>query len=337
MRSPELNLLDLPAFPSDRPNWIKDVTAHGDIQSRNGVPLLKATVSSSGGSLGDIVYRDLLGEITWSPAGLAFKNLSLHALEGKLRSDGMWSFATEKPQRFTVSPQIEAVHVGSLLAQRFPQLKDRVEGKLNFRGQIDADTRNGKVVKEGVQGSGETVIQDGVIRDFNLITMLVLGDGGTSSVSVLPRLPPSLAALFNREDTPFETLKANLIVDQQRIRTDDLLLVTPEYTVTAAGWIGFDRSTRWNGVLVLSPRLSQELQREYKVLRYLLDRRGRLSVSFRAEGRYPNIKLIPENRALAHALRQGFSPGEPVGSGKSPEKGEKKQWLPDSLEELLRQ
>jgi AsmA-like C-terminal region/AsmA family len=337
LRSRELNLLDMPAFPSNKPHWIKNVTAKGDIQSRDGVPLLRATVSSSEGSLGDIVYRELSGEITWSQAGVAFNNLSLRTFDGKLRADGVWSFAAEKPQRFAVSSQLEAVAVGSLLAQRFPQLKDRVEGKLDFRGQIHATTQNGKVAKETLQGSGETLIRDGTIHDFNLIAMLVLGDGATANVSASPRLPSSLAALFNREDTHFDTLKANLIVDQQRIRTDDLLLATPEYTVTAAGWIAFDQSTRWNGVLVLSPRLSQELQREYKMLRYLLDRRGRLSVSFRGEGKYPNIKLTPENRALAQALRQGFSPGEPVGGEKSPEKGERKQWLPDPLERLLRQ
>jgi len=339
LRSPELNLTDLPVFPVGKPNWIKNLTARGDIQSRNGVPLLNATVSSSEGSLGDIVYRDLLGDITWSPAGIAFKNLSLRALDGKVRSDGYWAFGTEQAPRFTMTSQIEAVEVGSLLTQRFPQLKDRVEGELDFRGQVNATTRNGTILKDALRGSGETLIQHGTIRDFNLIALLILGGGGMSNLSVSPRLPPSLAALFNRQDTPFDTLKANLTVDQQRIQTDDLLLATPEYTVTAAGWIGFDRTTQWNGVLVLSPRLSQELQREYKVIRYLLDRRGRLSVPFRVEGRYPNIKVIPENRALAQVLRQGFpqGTGEAAGSGKSPEKGERKQWLPDSLQELLRQ
>ncbi|HEX2928128.1 MAG TPA: AsmA-like C-terminal region-containing protein, partial [Candidatus Binatia bacterium] len=172
---------------------------------------------------------------------------------------------------------------------------------------------------------------------FNLIAKIIPGGGGDSGSS---RLPANLAALVDRPYTPFDTLKANFRVDGQRIRTDDLLLVTPDYTITGAGWVGFDRTTQWNGLLVFSPRITQELQREYKMIRYLLDRRGRLSISFRAEGRFPNVKVKPENRAVAQVLRRSFpqKADEPAaGDGKSTEKNERKTWLPESLEQLLKQ
>jgi hypothetical protein len=76
------------------------------------------------------------------------------------------------------------------------------------------------------------------------------------------------------------------------------------------------------------------------MIRYLLDRRGRLSISFRAEGRFPNVKVKPENRAVAQVLRRSFPQkvDEPAaGGGNSAEKNEKKTWLPESLEQLLRQ
>jgi hypothetical protein len=129
-------------------------------------------------------------------------------------------------------------------------------------------------------------------------------------------------------------------VEGQRIRTDELSLVTPDYTITGAGWVGFDRTTQWNGLLVFSPRVTQELQREYKMIRYLLDRRGRLSIAFRAEGKFPNVKVKPENRAVAQVLRRSFpqkADDSAVGGGKSSEKNERKTWLPESLEQLLKQ
>jgi hypothetical protein len=143
----------------------------------------------------------------------------------------------------------------------------------------------------------------------------------------------------DRPYTPFDTLKANFKVEGQRIRTDDLLLVTPDYTITGAGWVGFDRTTQWNGLLILSPRITQELQREYKMIRYLLDRRGRLSISFRAEGKFPNVKVKPENRAVAQVLRRSFpQKDDPVAEGgKGSEKNERRSWLPEPLEQLLRQ
>jgi uncharacterized protein involved in outer membrane biogenesis len=338
LRSPELNLIDVPIFPTSKPNRIRNVSASGEIQLENGVPLLKGTMTSSEGNLEDIPYHDLQGDLIWSPKGISFKNLSLQALDGVLRSEGYWSVGAEQPQHLKLRSQIESIELGSFLKEKFPTLRNRVEGRLNFRGQFDTAIHNGATVTEALRGSGESVIHNGTIRDFNLIAM-IFPRGNDSSSQTSPRLPPGLTALVNLQDTPFETLKANFKVVEKQIRTDDLLLVTPDYTITGAGWVGLDRTTQWNGLLVLSPRITQELQRDYKMIRYLVDRRGRLSISFRAEGRFPNVQVRPENRAVAQALRRGFSPrpGDPAPGGtKSPEKNERKSWLPETLEQLLR-
>jgi len=237
-----------------------------------------------------------------------------------------------------LAPHIEAMDVGSFLRKKFPQLKNRIEGQLNFRGQFGLAANNGATIVESLQGSGESVIHQGTIRDFNLLTKIIPGGGDSTSSKGAPRLSESFAELVNRQDTPCETFKASFKVDRQRIRTEDLLLVTPDYTITGAGWVGFDRTTQWNGLLVLSPRITQELQREFKLIRHLLDRRGRLSVSFRAEGRFPKVKVRPENRALAQVLRRGLSSraGETAPGGKSVDKEEREGWLPQALEELLK-
>ena len=338
LQAAELNLMDLPTFPASKPTQIKNVTARGEIQWQT-LPLITGTIASSEGTLEDIPYRELRGDITWSPEGITFKNLSLQAFEGVLRSDGYWPVAVEKPQRFTFKSQIESIELSSLLKQKLPQLKNRIEGQLNFRGQFDAARQNGVTVAEALQGSGESIVHNGSIRDFNLIAKILPGGGGDPASSKgSSRLPASLAALVDRPYTPFDTLKANFKVEGQRIRTDDLLLVTPDYTITGAGWVGFDRTTQWNGLLVLSARITQELQREYKMIRYLLDRRGRLSIAFRAEGKFPNVKVKPENRAVAQVLRRSFpQKDDTAGSGKGSEKNEKRSWLPEPLEQLLRQ
>jgi hypothetical protein len=113
-------------------------------------------------------------------------------------------------------------------------------------------------------------------------------------------------------------------------------MTTPDYTITGTGWMGLDRSTRWNGLLFLSPRLTQEIQRDYRMLRYLLDRRGRLPISFRLEGTIPNVKIRLDNRILAQILRGGASPADNDSDNQSGEATkEGKNWLPDALERLL--
>ncbi|HME60072.1 MAG TPA: hypothetical protein VKH62_02360, partial [Candidatus Binatia bacterium] len=121
-----------------------------------------------------------------------------------------------------------------------------------------------------------------------------------------------------------------------RVFTDDLVITTPDYTITGTGSIGFDRSTRWNGLIELSPRLTQEVQRDYRIIRYLLDRRGRLAIPFHIEGQVPNVTVRLENRALAQALRTGGGQkgGAADGQGSEGNK-EGKNWLPGALERFL--
>ncbi len=340
LRSPEIDLADLPPFPAGKPNRMRNVTASGEIQWVDDTPSLQGTFSSSEGNLQDIPYRELQTDLTWTPKAIGFKNLSLRAFDGILRADGYWPNEVEPPQRFTLKSHAESIQLASLLRPKFPWLQNRIEGELSSSGQFDAATEKGSIVGETLEGSVESLIHHGVIHDFNLIAKILPGGSGDSvSSKGASRLPASLEALVERPYTPFDTLKANLRIAGQRIRTDDLSLVTPEYTITGAGWVGFDGTTQWNGLLVLSPRITQELQREYKLIRYLLDRRGRLSISFRVQGRFPNVSVKPENRAMAQVFRRSFPPkaGESAsGDGNNPEKGERKEWLPESLEQLLR-
>jgi hypothetical protein len=230
------------------------------------------------------------------------------------------------------------VDARALLAQLFPPLKDRFEGRLNGRAKFYVNGTDPAGKKSHLNGAGEASLQQGVIKDFNLISQLLLkGSGSAVSAAAVARVPPGFAALFNRPDTPIDSLKADFTVDEKRIATENLVLTTPDYTITGAGWIGFDRATRWNGLLVLSPRLTQEVQRDYRILRYLLDRRGRLAIGFRIDGQVPNVTIRLENRALAQALRTGTPPrGGEADTHDGPAPREDKNWLPDALERLLK-
>jgi hypothetical protein len=205
-------------------------------------------------------------------------------------------------------------------------LKDHLEGRLSGHGQHRA-----------ASGTAETSIDRGLIKNFNLVRQLLLGGSGASgSEETTARWPPGLAGLIRDNDTPFDTMKASFVFEQQKIRTDNLVITTPDYSLTGAGWTNFDRSTRWNGQLVLSPRLTQEIQQDYRVLRYLLDRRGRLAIPFRMEGTVPNVKIRLENRALAQLLRSGagLKDGDSESEASDADKPGK-NWLPDALERFL--
>jgi hypothetical protein len=302
--SPVLNPSDLPILPAGHAMRIEGLTASGELHMQDGALSVQGSFASPQGSLQEIPYRDLRADMAWSPAGVRFQNLTMTTLMGNLRLDGSWLSSGERLKRLELSTQIESIDVQAVLKRTFPDLANRLEGQLNLRGRFYAGIQNGQVVQRDLQGSGETEINRGTIKGFNLFSQFFskgTDSPGASKVSSL--LPTSLGALLDQQDTPFETLKGSFTVEKERLWTENLLLSTPDYSITASGWVGLDGATKLNGSLVLAPRLTQELQRDYRMIRYLLDRRGRLAISFRAEGTLPNIKMRPENRALAQALR----------------------------------
>ena len=339
LRSADLYLDDLPLQTPSPPVQLANVNAQGVIQLQNEQVVLTGSVASQQGSLFQFGFRDLRADVVLTAAGFTFKNLSAQVLNGRLRSDGFWAGGGEQPQQIEFSSQIEAMEMRALLAQLFPPLVGKFDGQLQGRAHFDAAPTDGIGVKEALKGNGEASVRQGVIKDFNLLSQLLLrGSGAGVSAEAASRLPPGFAGLIDRRDTTFDSLKATFTVEKTRVRTEDLVITTPDYTITGAGSVGFDRSTNWNGILLLSPRLTQEIQREHRIIRYLLDRRGRLPISFRLDGKIPNVKIRLENRALAQALRAGSTGrGDDKDAETKPgqEPKETKRWLPDALERFL--
>ncbi len=330
-RTAEIGVVDTVPLLSNPSNRLRDVVSRGEFQVQNSVPTLTASVNSSGGVLENIPYQDLRAELVWSPAGTSIKQLSLRALDGVIEGDGVWGPNGVPAHNFNWSSKFKAVDVAGLLKQKFPKLKNRFSGELELRGQFSGASPAAGTGAKALAGSGDALISNGLIKDFNLVTQLfVRGNRSLSS----PRLAPGLATLVNRTDTPFDTFKGSFKLDPQRLSTDNLLLTTPDYTITGAGWVALDRTTRWNGLLVLSPALTQELLKEYKILRYFIDRRGQLSIAFKVDGTLPNVRIRPENHALAQAFRWGSGPrgsGSPGGAQSKPS-GE---WVPKTLDQFL--
>jgi len=339
LRSAQLNLADLPPLVTSPALQLKNFSAKGTAQLRSGALVVDAAAFAEQGKLSELDFRDLSADLAWSAAGMTFKKLSLRAFDGVVRADGFLANAGERGASVQLSAQAESLEMRALGARLFPLIADRIDGQLTGRGEITvADTSAGKA-PIALRGSGAASAQRGAIKDFNLIRQLLLrGSGATVSANSTARLPPAFAKLAGHSDTVFDSLKVDFIFEPQRIRSDNLVVVTPDYTITGAGWIGFDRTTRWNGLIVLSPRLTLEVQRDFRVLRYVLDRRGRLAMTFRIDGAIPNVRIHLDNRALAQFLRGGAPARDSerdTPSRPNQESRDDKTWLPNALERFL--
>jgi AsmA-like protein/uncharacterized protein DUF748 len=338
MRSPDLILADLPALSPRPAVRLKDVLGQTEIFWENNRWVVTGSLSAPQGNLNNWPLRDVRADIALGPSGLTFKNLRVQTLNGVVRAEGFWPGKGEAGRQLQFTARIDTVEVPALVALLLPAVGDRIEGRLNGQGQFESDNSDGPDMKEALKGSGEASLQNGAIKDFNLVGQLLMkGSGSAVSAATLSRVPPGFAALFNRPDTPIQSLQASFTLEQKRVFTENLVMTTPDYTITGAGWIGFDRETRWNGLLVLSPRVTQEVLRDYRIIRYLLDRRGRLAIPFRIDGRIPNVSIRLENRTLAQALRTGTGQKSAGAEGQGSDGGKAgRNWLPDALERFLK-
>jgi hypothetical protein len=329
LRAEHLVLADLPVAPKPLGEMFA-VVSQGELALEE-LPRVTGVVTSSAGSLSGASYRDLKTDLAWSPAELTFKNLRMTAFNGALHSSAALKLNPGgEAAALSFVPGAEALSLNEVLTWLAPGQKDRFHGRLDFAGQFSATVLGDSAPWQMLRGSGAAVVRNGTIKNFNLLARLFYRSGAEAESG---RTPRGLQALLARTDTQVQELRAETILEQERVRADNLSLETSEYTISGSGWVGFDGTTQCSGMLTFSPAVSRELQGEYGAIRYFLDRKGRLAISFRVDGRLPNVRLRPDNRALAQALRWGASQRADDLTGPQGRSGRK--WLPDSLERLL--
>lgn len=335
LSAPEIDLANLPALAIAQPVKLRQLTVTGQLHNQDNGMILAGNAAAVQGSFNGFAMSDLRSRISWSAAGLNFKDLSFRAAQGTLRATGARSPASaEKAARWDGDAEIKGAELTPLLENFLPPLKERLTGNLNGQAKYQLALNANDSADQALTLAGEALIRNGVIKDFNLLSQLLLrGSGSSVSAAAKARLPSALIELAKHNDTSFDALKANFTLDKGRLSSDNLIVTTADYTVTGAGWFAADRTTRWNGLLVLSPRLTQDIQRDYRWMRHLLDRRGRLAIPFRIDGTIPNVRIRIENRNLSQALR-GSNQRERDKSDDRPPK-EEKSWLPDAVERFF--
>ena len=335
--APEVDLSAMSALAISQPARLQQISVKGQVQMHNNSLGVSGDATAQRGNFNDFAVSDLRSAFSWSTEGLTFKELTFRAAQGWFRSDGVrTAVAAENIGHLKGASEIKSADLEPLLASFMPLLKDRLNGSLNGKVRYDVTLADGASMAQSLKANGETAIQHGVIKGFNLLSQLLLrGSGSSVSAVAKARLPPALIELAKSDDTRFDSLNSTFTVDKGRFSTDNLIVSTADYTVTGAGWFALDRTTRWNGLLVLSPRLTQEIQRDFRWIRYLLDRRGRLAIPFRIEGKIPDVRIRIENRNLSQAFRGSQPRDRDRDSNDDRPPKEEKGWLPDTLDRFL--
>jgi len=286
LRSAKLRPGDLNAATFSKSDELRSFAGSGELAIRNGKPWLRANVASAEGTVADFPYRNLRGEITWTPAALDFKNLALQTLGGNVRATGSWDAADGKALRLALEPNIEGLDLKLLSKQKMLGLENYFDGRFFLKGKFRAAGKNASAIPQGLAGAGETHIQTGALKTFNLLRLVL-----ARSLGAQRTWPQRFVALAERKDTPFETLGATFTIQDGRAYSKNLILSAAEYSIAGEGSVGLDKSLQWQALLTLSPDFTQEIVQNHAGSRALVDRNGRLSMPFQVGGTLAHVQV----------------------------------------------
>jgi hypothetical protein len=308
VRSLKLRLGDLTGSTAGRSDVMEAVDGRGEVDLSGDVPSLRGAFSSAKGLFREIAYRNLRAEIAWRPTRLQVQSLVADALGGAVKTTALWTAEAGERPTLTLQPTLQAVDIKGVVPLILPPWKDHLHGKLtlkaSLRGQWTAEARPW----QNVEGTGDAEIRDGSLTDSNLIHAALSRLKSLPGVGdmLLSELPERFGALLKRRDTPFKSIKATFKVDPQRLSVTNIALAAEDFAVTGAGWVDFDKKTKWRGVLRLSPEFTQELSRKERNLVYAIDGGGRFSIPFVLEGALPHPELRPDLGGLGQIVQKGI-------------------------------
>ncbi len=209
----------------------------------------------------------------------ALKDLGASFYGGTLQGSGGVDVSQAVP-RYTVATHLDRIDVEPLLAAYDPALRGLLRGRLT--GDLDL----------GASGAG----MDLILKTTRGTGRVELDDGSLTSFSVLKQLASLLELAggkgIGRESTPFESLKADLLIADGKARTENLALHSTDLDLEGKGWVGLDATLD----LDVAARFSEESTHgmvEKNARLGGLTEDGRLAVYFGLKGSLasPSFKL----------------------------------------------
>jgi AsmA protein len=316
--SPALDIAALGAAGEDieRPEVLEDVEIRGNFRTTSSGPQLDATVRSNGGSLRDIDYQKLDGQVSLRGQKVRFERLTLSAFDGSIEGAGSYDMAKPDAPAFSLQGKVDGIDVGALAdhfgAGRTLQLTGRLKANLD----VDGYGTEWEVIRDALTGNGALEVADGVLKGVNIAESILGNLTGIPGLSNLisPGVREKYPELFGMDDTVFEALAGKMTLGNGEALLDQLALAANDYRLDGKGSIQLDNALDIAMTFVASQGLTEDLIRSAKEIQYLTNANGRFQIPLRLGGSMPTFRAQPDiqyaTRQLSESLVQtGISKG----------------------------
>ena len=293
VQSELLNLADITGDAAYRADSLSNVTSEGSAGLTKGVLSVRGHLASSNGRLRGIGYRNLQGRIDLTGGNLKVDRLGVETLGGKIRGDGALTSRNGQGFDFALNPTAEQLDLRSLLSLLPNGATDSISGRMNLKGRFRSTGEDWAAMVRNLSGRGSVTLDKGVLGKFNPVRGVLTAMDAVEGIDKIDSAGPAYIPLVRGDRASFKSIEGTFNVKKGRIRSNDLLLISDQYSIVGRGWASHDGGVDLRATLVLSSAFSRDLSGRHRNVRYLFDADG-ISLPFRLAGNIPDIVVEPD-------------------------------------------
>ena len=286
---------------------IRSLRSEGQFSMAGGATMYQGRLSSADGTLYNVPYKGLESTLTLADQVANIKSLRVNALSGTVQLEGDYAFRQPAP-RFTVATRVQGVDVKELYHALDAKAERDLRGKLNAQMKLAGSGKTWEEVQPTLQGKGEAEVLQGALLNFNIAEGTLNGITGVPGLANLinPSLRQKYPETFSAKDTEFKELKMTLDVAASRMNVESLRMSAADFILQGNGWADFTRKVDFHAILSFSERLSGDIARTAREVKYVLNNQGQLEVPLVLRGRLPDVKPAPDSRYLGQIVQRGL-------------------------------
>lgn len=310
LTAPELWLADLRPGDSEEPSTnasdvLKALQSKGQVWTENETLSYTGTVSSPQGTVANVGYSDFQAELSLMNHVAEVAPLSLQTFGGSVRAEGEYDMGVIPPQ-FSLSSQIIDIQLSEVFQTQLTTALQYIRGRANINMDLAGSGEDWEALKRALTGQGMFKLSQGALVGLDIAEDVLLNMNAIPGLNnlVSPRMREKYPAIFGGKETEFTELGGQLYFNEGKIVLDDVHLKAIDYTAQGNGWMDYDRNIDVQGQVILSKNLSEDIQNDVKVARYIRNQHGRVALPFTLRGTLPDAKPMPDVEMLGRQVQQ---------------------------------
>lgn len=286
-------------------------------------------------------FTGLRGLVRYERGNVYLDSVKARMYGGNVAVSGVVGLASSPPD-FRVKVDASGLSAGEILSRK-TSLKDFLSGSASLSADLGGGMKDFSGFSRTAYGSGSIKITGGKIKGLDLLGTAAGLAGLVPPVSGAKELPGGAET----KETAFSDLSASFRVEEGKIRTESLRIISDRLGLAGSAAVGFDRSLDFRG----SIRLSKEMAKHFrgKAGKFLVGPEGEIEIPLFLTGSLTSPIASLDTAAIAKGAGKrllkdlvGKIPGQTPPPGKDnaapdgePDKQEPFREVEDILKKLL--